>query len=104
MWEACGRGRPLAKVPEHQEREPPPWLSSHEWYACVHTPIPIQEANKIPKARQAIDAEWDKLGKDKKAWDLTTVCERTTAMARAKQNGITAHFGSLMTLCHIKHS
>ena len=29
-----------------------------EWYACVHTPLPIPEAMKIKKAKEALETEW----------------------------------------------
>jgi len=32
-----------------------------EHYAMVHQPIPISKAMKIPAAKKAVDAEWDKL-------------------------------------------
>ena len=69
----------------------------------VHTPVPIQEAMKIPDARAAIDKEWDKL-EQRQAWVLKGVREKSEVAAEAKKTGSTGHFGNLMALCHIKHS
>ena len=52
---------------EHQDRVAAPG-GSYDYYAMVHTPIPIPKANKIPEAKKALDEEWHKLGYDKKAW------------------------------------
>ena len=40
----------------------------------------------------------------KQAWLLDTVRPKREVMAEAKQSGKTIHIGSLMTLCHEKHS
>ena len=69
----------------------------------VHTPIPIPQAMKIPKARDAVQAEWDKLVR-KKAWDVTTVRPRQSVIDEANKENTKVHFGSLMDLCHEKHS
>ena len=58
---------------------------------------------KIPKAREAVDAEWTKLQKAR-AWMEETVTERSTVEARAEKEGKTIHFATLMDLCHVKHS
>ena len=58
---------------------------------------------KIPKAREAINKEWKKL-EDRTAWDLSQVWERTKVQQWAKRKNYTVHFGTLTTLCHIKHS
>ena len=58
---------------------------------------------KIPKAKAAVDAEWDKLG-NKKAWLLDTVRERRDVENEAKKKGKKVHFGSLMDLCSEKNA
>ena len=37
---------------EHQDDIAPAGYVSSEWFAVVHTPVPIPQALKIPKARQ----------------------------------------------------
>ena len=57
---ACNaqNGRPLSEIREHQDQFASPGYASHEWFACVHTPVPMSKAMKIPLAKQAVDAEW----------------------------------------------
>ena len=59
---------------------------------------------KIPNATKALNKEWNKLQNELKAWDLSTVCERSEVIKRCEKSGKKCHFGSLMTLCHEKHS
>jgi hypothetical protein len=73
-------------------------------------------AMRIPNAKQAVDDECDKLangthacsqtGRPAKtaAWDIHSVRPKAEVQAEAKRLGITTHFGSLMDLCHEKHS
>ena len=76
---------------------------SSEWYALVHTPIPIKKAMKIPKAKEAVDGEWTKLFK-KGAWKYNTVKNRKDIEAEALAKGEKVHFANLMDLCHEKRS
>ena len=39
----------------HVERIAPRGYASEEWFACVHTPLPIPKAMKIPEAREALE-------------------------------------------------
>ena len=96
------QGGPCAKR-EHQDRVAMKGYVSDEWYALVHTPIPLKQAYKNPKAKQAIDKEWDKLN-GKKFVDYSTVKPRKEVEADAKRRGVTVHFGCLMELCHKKNS
>ena len=88
---------------EHQDHVAEAGLVSCEWMAMVHTPVKMSDAMKIPKAKEALDKEWDKLG-IKNAWDLKTVRPRQQVIKDAKKNNATVHFGNLMELCHKKHS
>ena len=72
-------------------------------YAMVHTPVPPQQVRNIPGAQKAVNAEWEKLEK-RIAWEPDKVQPRAKVEQRAKDEGITIHFGALMALCHIKHS
>ena len=97
---SASRGRPRA---EHREKLGSAGSVSHDWFALVHTPIPLPEAKKIPEARDALEAEWQKLEK-KNAWLLDTVAEYKDVANDAKAKGVTVHFGHLMALVHEKHS
>ena len=70
----------------------------------MHTPVDVGKAQKIPKAKAAIQKEWHKLGVQKRAWDVDAVRPRAEVEAEAIREGKTVHFGSLSSLCHIKHS
>ena len=96
------QGQPCAKR-EHQDHIAMSSYCSNEWYAMVHTPVPITKAYKIPDARKAIDKEWDKLTK-KGAWDFSTVKPRKQVIAEAKRKGVSVQFGNFMELCHEKNS
>ena len=72
-----------------------------EWFAMVHLPIPMKKAQSIPRARAAVDKEWDALA-SLPAWDLSRVKPKAQVIAEARKAGRTVHFGSLMDLCHEK--
>ena len=40
----------------------------------------------------------------KGTWELDTVREKRDVIAESRRNGKTAHFGTLMDLCHLKHA
>jgi hypothetical protein len=87
----------------HQENEKPAGFVSEHYSALIHKSIPIQEAKRIPVAKDAIDSEFRKL--DKRGFvDWSRVQEKADVMAYAVDNGIAYHFGDLMTLCHEKHA
>jgi hypothetical protein len=104
------------KQRHHQPHFQPTGTFDLDGFSLVHTQIPMPIAMKTPKAKQAVDDEWDKLsqpipacprtGKAAKcaAWDLSSVRPKAEVQAEAKRNRTTAHFGSLMDLCHEKHS
>ena len=48
---------------DHQENVALAGFVTDSWFATVHTPISIEEALKIPAAREDLDAEWEKLEK-----------------------------------------
>ena len=87
----------------HVERIAPRGHASEEWFACVHTPLPIPKAMQIPAAKEALEKEWRKL-ETKEAWDVSKVAPKAKVIRDAKARGVHVHFGSLMDLCHIKNS
>ena len=75
-----------ARVP-HQENEKPAGFVSEHYFALIHKSIPIQEARRIPAAKEAIDSEFKKL--DKRGFvDWSRVQEKSDVMAYAVENGI----------------
>ena len=71
--------------------------------ALIHKPIPIREAMKFPAGKAAVDAEWNKL-ETNRAWLFDTVQPRRVVIDKAKKDGRTVHFGTVMDLCHVKHA
>ena len=63
----------------------------------------MKQALSIKRAREAVDKEWQALA-DLPAWDLSTVRPKADVKAEAFRTGKSVHFGSLMDLCHEKHS
>ena len=53
----------------------------------------------MPKTKEALDKEWNKL-KDKKAWDVTTVRAKADVMREAHSTGKRVTFANLIDLCH----
>ena len=51
--EKCQQNKPRVTDGGHQENIAPAGFASDAWFATVHTPISIQEALKIPEAREA---------------------------------------------------
>ena len=52
---------------------------------CVAQPITRKEVAKIPAAKAAMDAEWDRLRK-KHVWDIKSVKEWSHVAADARKN------------------
>ena len=63
----------------------------------------MKEVRKIPKAQQAVNEEWNKL-RARGSWEVTKVKSKAILKMEAQLQGRTIHFGSLMDLCHLKHS
>ena len=63
----AAQGKPGAR--EHQDHISNAGYVSDEWFALVHTPIPMPKAMQIPDAKKAVDKEWLKLV-TKRAWFL----------------------------------
>ena len=56
----------------HRDHTAPVGYASTESYLLVHQPIPPKEFMKIPEAKKAVDAEWEKLT-SQGAWDLSLI-------------------------------
>ena len=51
-------GEPVAR--QHQDHTSMKGVSSEELLNLVHTPVPMSKAFKMPAAKAAVDAEWNK--------------------------------------------
>ena len=51
-------------------------------------------SERIPKAKEAVDGEWDKLD-NKTTWNTKRVQPRAKVIRDAERNGKTVHFGTL---------
>jgi len=100
--EDCGAWPRLPAV-QHSEVFTEVAIVSSEWYALVHTPIPLKEAHQILKAREAVDVEWQRLAA-KGTWDLRSVRPKHELIKEDRSVGKEVLFGSLRDLCYEKHS
>ena len=96
----------------------PQWLRSHRpkaaaplYNACVAKPVSRKEAMSIPLAKDALQAEWDRLravpqpGTDRKGcWDEDKVREWRDVKAEAQRRGVKAHVGRIFDICVQKNS
>ena len=73
------------------------------WNACVARPVNKAELNSHPKAREAVDKEWDRL-REKKVWDEDFVREWDDVRAESKRTGKEVHMGYLFAICVEKNS
>ena len=66
-----------------------------EHFAVVHLPVPMDKAMRIPKAKEAVDKEWNALANEKRpAWDLSKVKPRAEVISQANKENRSVHFGS----------
>ena len=53
-------------------------------FALVHTPIQIGKAMRIPKAKKAVDDEWE-AHEQKKTWNVSKVRPKAEVIAEAEK-------------------
>jgi hypothetical protein len=110
--------RPPTKFPGYQDnvganaREP--HRERYVWHppGCSARKLSKKEMASCPRARKALDAEWEKLrflkrpdpGKGVGAWDEGNVREASSVREEARLAGKTVHFGRPVELCHEKGS
>ena len=63
----------------------------------------MHQAMKIKKAKEAVDAEWQKLV-EKPAWSVEDVEEAAEVIARYRAKNVEIHFATLMDLCHERNA
>ena len=84
----------------HQERLPEyPWPVN----ACVARPVGKKEIQENPKAKAALQKEWDRL-RQAGCWDETKVRSWREVAAEARQKGETHHVGRIFAICVEKNA
>ena len=84
----------------HQERLPEyPWPIN----ACVARPVGKKEIQENPKAKAALQKEWDRL-RQAGCWDETKVRSWREVAAEARQKGETHHVGRIFAICVEKNA
>ena len=71
--------------------------------ACVARAVNKTEMAANPKAKAAMQAEWDAL-RSRKLWDESIVREWDDVAAEARANGVDANLGYLFGICVEKNS
>ena len=66
--------------------------------ACVARPVDRKERVANPKAKAALDKEWNKLI-TQGCWDYDTVREWSDVSAEARKTGAVAHVGRIFDIC-----
>ena len=90
-------------VPEMPLRSTPYIHRSHDqtvfcYSACVARPVDRKERAANPKAKAALDKEWNKLiAQD--CWDYSSVREWSDVSAEARRTGAVAHVGRIFDTC-----
>ena len=69
-----------------------------ELFASVARLVSKDEVTSNPKAKAALDKEWDNL-RNKGVWDEKRVCECRDIVAEARREGKTAHLGRIFEAC-----
>ena len=77
---------------------------------AVSRKVKRAEVERVPAAKEAVDAEWKKLAEmphpDKKGsgvWDIASVREAADVRREAQRKGIATHFGMVSELCFEKN-
>ena len=97
---------------EFESSVPEPHRDKNAWHppGCIARKLSKKEMTSCPRARKALDAEWEKLRFLKRphptkgvgAWDEGNVREASSVREEARQAGKTVHFGRTAELCHEK--
>ena len=85
---------------EHREKL---WEEHPDKLALVARPVKPAEIASNPRAKKAVDEEWEKLRKIT-TWKEKEVREYDDVVKEAKGKSKEVHFGRVFSLCHEKHS
>lgn len=94
---------PMPSTTEHQDRMGDIGDISKTYWGLIHKPIAIPKALRIPKAKEALDKEWDKLQK-KRVWIMETVEDKHIVERRCQLQGIERKFCTTVELRHNNNS
>ena len=93
----------LSAQADHQDRVSTAGDISETYWGLIHQPVSIPKALRIPKVREALDKEWQKLDKGR-VWFMDTVAEKKEVEAKCQKNGIECEFCNVMELRHNKNN
>lgn len=91
------------KLHEHQENIHPIGYVDEEYMAMVHTEVKHEHVKRIPKAKQAVDDEWDKLI-NMGAFGMTEFKDMKAVKRQYDKDEKPVRFGNLIAICHEQHS
>ena len=76
------------------------------FHTCVAWPVSHAEFAANPKAIEAAEVEWGRLGAVGKTgcWDELHPRDKAVVMSEARESGKTVHSGKLMEICVEKNS
>ena len=74
-----------------------------ELFSAVARLVPKDEVRRNPKAKAALDKEWENL-RTKGVWDESRVKECKSIVEEARKNGETVHLGRIFEACYEKGS
>ena len=89
----------LSAQADHQDRVSTAGDISETYWGLIHQPVSIPKALRIPKVREALDKEWQKLDKGR-VWFMDTVAEKKEVEAKCQKNGIECEFCNVIELRH----
>ena len=92
-----GRKCPFPETHREKETERGNPGTANFW-ALASKDITRAQARHIPRAQGALDKEWDKL-RVSRTWLEDQMMERHQVQKKARQDGITVHFGRLHDIC-----
>ena len=98
----------LPREGEPQQQEPHREKNARVHPACIARKLSKKEMGTCPRARKALNAEWEKLRMLKRphptkgtgAWDENNVREASSVRDEARKAGKTVHFGRIFERCH----
>eukprot|EP00435_Cladocopium_sp_Y103_P046789 s641_g13.t1 len=79
------------------------FINALELFSAVARLVPKDEVAKNPKAKAALDKEWENL-RTKGVWDESRVRECRSIVDEARKNGETVHLGRIFEACYEKGS
>ena len=95
--------RPALRELVKEKIREPEFKVAIELFASVARLVSKEEVARNPKAKAALDKEWDNL-RNKGVWDEKRVRECRDIVAEARRNNKTVHLGRIFEACYEKGS